>query len=913
MGDSHKTRSHMTKTGLHIPAMPWAHSWEDTVKSLEVDVSKGIQARESRKRQRVFGRNMLREVKPKSAVTILINQFRNLIVLFLFIATVVSFIAGDHVEGVAIGIVIIINAIIGFVTELKGARSIEALRKLGSVSSRVRRNSTVSEVPAKDLVPGDIVILEGGDIVTADLRLVTSSKLQADESVLTGESLPVEKSPDVMPENTALAERANMLFKGTALTRGSGEAVVVATGMQTELGKISSLVEQTLEEETPLERRLSQLANWLIWVSLGIAAVVVVSGIITGRDMVLMIETGIALAVASIPEGLPIVATIALARGVWRMARRNALIKELAAVETLGATSVICTDKTGTLTENRLTAVELILHSGKVRIDEKADDAENIFLTESDTPLLPHENVPLLHAIEVSVLCNNASLSDSRQDDQDKAVGDPLEIAFLTMAAKAGFSQADTVGKYPEEKEVAFDSEIKMMATYHPANGGFRIAVKGAPESVLETCDSLLTADGNQQLTEDIRKEWMAYNESMAASGLRVLALAEKDTQDINVEPYQKLRLIGLVGLMDPPREDVRDAIKLCQDAGIRVIMATGDQAVTARAIGKAVGLVQDDDAPVVHGLDFKKVDELSADEKNYITGVNLFARVNPSQKLDLIALHREKNAIVAMTGDGVNDAPALKNADIGIAMGKRGTQVAREAADMILRDDAFSSIVHAVEQGRIIFKNIRAFVLYLLSCNLSEIMTVTFAAFVALPLPLLPLQILFLNIVTDVFPALALAAGEGHPGIMKQPPRDKYAPILTKAHWIHVMIYGAVLTSAVLGALVISLYVLGLPERESVTISFLTLAFAQLWHVFNMRERSSGIFNNAIIRNPFIWGALALCTVLLLLTLYVPILSSVLKIAHPGFKGMTLMFGMSLIPLVAGQLFISLFRSRQN
>lgn len=909
MGESRKSEFLAAKSAVHVPEMFWAQSWEDTVKSMEVEVSKGLHAEELRKRRQLFGQNMLSQVKPKSSFSILINQFRNLIVFFLVAAAFVAFMFGDHVEGFAISIVIFINAAIGFVTELKGVRSIEALRKLGSVSSRVRRNGTVSEIPAKDLVPGDIVILEGGDLVTADLRIVTSSKLQADESVLTGESLPVEKSPEVLPEKISLAERTNLLFKGTALTRGSGEAVVIATGMQTELGKISSLVEQTLEEETPLEKRLNQLANWLIMVSLGLAVVVVISGIVGGRDMVLMVETGIALAVASIPEGLPIVATIALARGVWRMAKRNALIKELAAVETLGATSVICTDKTGTLTENRLTVVEFILDSGKILIDANSDDAKNIFVTESGTSLMPHEKSPLQDAIEVSVLCNNASLSDSREED--KAVGDPLEIAFLTMAAKAGFTQTETVGKYPEEKEVAFDSEIKMMATYHRTDSGFRVAVKGAPESVLESCASLLTAGGDQKLTENIRKKWMTHNDAMAARGLRVLALAEKDTQNIHDEPYKNLKLIGLVGLMDPPREDVREAIQLCRDAGIRVIMATGDQVVTARAIGKAVGLVQEDDAPVVHGLDFKQAAELSADEKNHITSVNLFARVNPSQKLDLIALHREKHAIVAMTGDGVNDAPALKNADIGIAMGKRGTQVAREAADMILKDDAFSSIVHAVEQGRIIFKNIRAFVIYLLSCNLSEIMVVTVAAFLGLPLPLLPLQILFLNIVTDVFPALALAAGESNPGIMKQPPREKHTPILTKEHWIHVTGYGAMITCAALGALLISLYVLGLPERESVTISFLTLAFAQLWHVFNMRERSSAMFNNAIIRNPFIWGALVLCTILLFLTLYVPILSSVLKVANPGFHGMALMFSMSLLPLVAGQLFVYLFRSR--
>jgi Ca2+-transporting ATPase len=435
--------------------------------------------------------------------------------------------------------------------------------------------------------------------------------------------------------------------------------------------------------------------------------------------------------------------------------------------------------------------------------------------------------------------------------------------------------------------------------------------VKGAPENILNACDTILTGDGTKELDADKKKFWLNKNDDMAADGLRVLALAEKNVQDLDSAPYEQLHFICLIGLMDPPRQDVKESLEQCRSAGIRVIMATGDQPVTARAIGYAVGLVDDPEAPVINGKDLQDPDKLSELERKKLLEANLFARVNPKQKLDIIALHRKNNAIVAMTGDGVNDAPALKKADIGIAMGQRGTQVAREASDMILKDDAFSSIVHAVEQGRIIFKNIRSFVIYLLSCNLSEIMTVTLASLVNAPLPLLPLQILFLNIVTDVFPALALAAGEGSPDIMNQPPRNKKEPIMNGARWMGVSAYGLVITVSVLGAMATALLVLGMSEKEAVTISFLTLAFAQLWHVFNMRDRRSGVFNNAIIHNPFIWGALALCTFLLLLTVYVPLLADVLKVSDPGLAGWVLVVGFSLLPLLAGQIALTMIDKR--
>jgi Ca2+-transporting ATPase len=890
---------------------PWSMPGEDILALLGCDPQQGLSTQEAARRIGRYGSNILREVKPRSSWVIFINQFKNLIVYFLIAAALLSFFLGDYVEGMAIVAVILINAAIGFVTELKGVRSIEALRKLGIVNSKVRRNGMGTEIPAQDLVPGDIIILEGGDIITADLRILNASKLQADESSLTGESLPVTKSVDVLADEVPLAERANMLFKGTAVTRGSGEAIVTGTGMATELGTISSLVHETADETTPLEKRLNQLGHWLIWVCLGVAALVGVTGVAAGHDIFLMIETGIALAVASIPEGLPIVATIAMARGVWRMARRNALVKDLAAVETLGATTVICTDKTGTLTENRLTAAAIALVDAYLAIDLNVKDDARVFIAENGREVSPETSLPLLHALEVSVLCNNAELPFSEGGRLLQIVGDPLEVALLFLGARFGLTRKALNAKFPEKREEAFDSETKMMATFHGREQGYRVAAKGAPESILEVCSTVLTPAGKQELSDQARKVWLQKNDKMAAAGLRVLALAEKEVPQLDVPPYENLVFLGLVGLIDPPRQDVKQALQECREAGVRVIMATGDQPVTAQAIGYAVGLVDDANAPVVHGSDLKAAELLTREEKEKLLAASLFARVSPRQKLDIIALHRDNGAIVAMTGDGVNDAPALKKADIGIAMGLRGTQVAREASDMILKDDAFASIVHAVEQGRIIFRNIRSFVFYLLSCNLSEIMTVGLAAVVSAPLPLLPLQILFLNIVTDVFPALALAASEASPDIMKQPPRQKGEPIMDRHRWLGVGAYGFLITLAVLSAMAIALVYFKMDEKKAVTVSFLTLAFAQLWHVFNMRDRNSGFLRNAIVRNPFVWGALLLCSLLLAATVYVPILAKVLNVANPGARGWLLVIGMSLLPVVVGQVALLVLKGK--
>ncbi|HEX3035811.1 MAG TPA: cation-transporting P-type ATPase, partial [Thermodesulfobacteriota bacterium] len=815
------------------------------------------------------------------------------------------FVFGELVEGVAIIAVILINALIGFFTELRAVRSMEALRRLGSMNAKVRRDGRILEIPSQELVPGDIVIIEGGDVVTADLRLVETSKLQADESSLTGESFPVSKQIESLNGEVPLAERSNMLFRGTAVTRGSGEGVVVATGMSTELGQISSLVEEAQEEKTPLEKRLDQLGQELIWVTLAITATVAVIGILRGKETFLMIETAIALAVAAIPEGLPIVATIALARGMMRMAHRNALINRLSAVEALGATGVICTDKTGTLTENRMTVTRIALESGEVEISGEGFEAKCVF-TKGGEPVNPLEDSVLRTALEVGLLCGNASLEGEKGGIEEKkgAIGDPVEVALLMAGTKAGMDRDSLLQMMPEVREEAFDPDVKMMATFHKEDSLYRVAVKGAPEPVLEACSLIRDESGEKGISDEDRRRWLNRNNKMAEEGLRVLALAIKAVNSPELEPYENLTFLGLVGFLDPPRSDARRAIVSCRDSGIKVIMVTGDHPITARNIAQAVGLIGRDRAEVIQGKELENHDELYEEDRRRLLQASIFARVNPKQKLDLIFLHQGNGSIVAMTGDGVNDAPALKKADIGIAMGKRGTQVAREAADMVLKDDAFSTIVVAVEQGRVIFNNIRKFVFYLLSCNVSEIMIVSLASFINAPLPILPLQILFLNLITDVFPALALGVGEGDPEIMKRSPLNPKEPILTRRRWLAIGGYSSIITVSVLGAFALAFSWLKMGEKGAITVSFLTLAFSQLFHVFNMRDRGSSFIRNDVTLNPYIWGALALCVLLLIVAVYIPGLAAVLNVANPGLDGWVLVLIMSLVPVAIGQIF---------
>jgi Ca2+-transporting ATPase len=874
---------------------PFAAPLDDVLSRLEVASEHGLSSAEVRRRRKRYGLNRLREAKRKSAWIILADQFRSLIVFFLIGAVVVSVVAGDYLEALAIGVVILVNGLIGFFSELSAVRSMEALRKLGSVPATVRRAGDIKKIPAERLVPGDIVLVEGGDVVTADLRLIEASKLQANEAALTGESVPVDKSLDTLAADTVLPERANMLFKGTAVARGAGAGVVVAIGMETELGAISALMDASFDTgQTPLEKRLDRLGNNLIWLTLLITAVVAATGILAGRDTLLVLKTSIALAVAAIPEGLPIVATLALARGMWRMAKQNALINRLAAVETLGATDVICTDKTGTLTEGQMTVRTIVSPDGDMRVSGGAFTADGTFERGAETIDVTNDAASLA-LLEVGVLCCDASWDPKRGDRS--GIGDPVEVALLVAGAKAGLDRKALLAQNPEEREIAFDPELKLMATYHRVAGGLRVAVKGAPEAVLAASSTQLTGGQETPLDENERRAWLDRNDELAANGLRVLAFAQKIVADAESEAYQDLCFLGFVGLVDPPRTDVHDAVDECRDAGIRVVMLTGDQVPTARYVGRDVGLLDGADDTVVEGRELGPPEALDEVAEDRILRTRAFARVTPKQKLDLVRLYQHRGHIVAMTGDGVNDAPALQQADIGIAMGKRGTQVAREAADMILRDDAFATIVTAVEQGRVIFGNIRTFIRYLISCNVSEILVVFLASIANAPLPILPMQILFLNLVTDVFPALALGLGEGSRLVMRDRPRSVDEPILTRRHWLGIGGYGVLIAAAVLGALAVALFYLGVDEAKAVTISFITLAMAQLWHVFNMRARGTSLVRNAIVRNPFVWAALGFCALLILAAVYFPGATVVLSTTDPGVHGWLLALGMSLVP----------------
>jgi Ca2+-transporting ATPase len=876
------------------------------LRTLGASAAEGLSASEAHRRLRHYGPNRLVETRRRGAWRMLWDQFASLIVGLLAVAAAVAFAFDEVVEGFAIVGVILLNAGIGFVTERRAVRSMEALRELGHAETNVRRGGSVLAVPASQLVPGDVVVLDAGDILTADVRLVTASRLQADESPLTGESLPVEKAVEPVAPETPLAERSSMLFKGTAVTRGSADAVVVATGMATELGHISSLVEEAAPETTPLEKRLDRLARRLIGLTLAIAALVAVTVMGSGRELYFAIEIGIALAVATIPEGLPIVATVALARGMWRMARRNALVEQLAAVETLGSTTIILTDKTGTLTENRMTVVELRLADHVVQLEGTGLEMQGRIRV-GDQAVSPADVPELIEALRVGVLCNNATLERSA-DDEVRATGDPTEVALLVAGAKAGLDRGALLRECPEALEVAFDPDTQRMATLHRENGTFLAAVKGAPETLVDRCVAVRSAGGMQPLDDAERASWRGIAEEMAASGKRVLALATARVRSATAFDFEELVLLGFAGFFDPPRERVRTAVDACQDAGIRVVMVTGDHGATAWHVAAAVGLIDPAPGDPIAFLDGRTLpsrDALSEAQRRELVDASVIARATPRQKLDLIELHQQAGDVVAMTGDGVNDAPALKKADIGVAMGLRGTQVAREAANMVLRDDELGTIVEAVAQGRAIFANIRKFVVYLMSCNVSEIFAVGLGALAQGPLPILPLQILFLNLVTDVFPALALGVGEGSPALMRDPPRDPREPVVTTRHWREIFGFGGAIAVSVLAALGLAVHWLEKPGAEATSVAFLTLALAQLWHVFTMRNRASGWVRNEVTRNPWVWGALGLCLVLLLVAVYWSPLAAVLSVADPGLSGWALALGASLVPALAGQLYL--------
>ncbi|MEL1251039.1 cation-translocating P-type ATPase [Aurantiacibacter gilvus] len=854
----------------------------DLLLEFAVDRARGLDEVEVSRRMAQYGPNRLEAQGKVSALNILLHQLASPVTYLLAAAAGIGLAFGQHLEALAILAVLLTNTLIGFVAETKATRSMQALRSLGHRSARVLREGGQHIIPAEQLVPGDIVLVEGGDVISADMRILSASRLVVDESTLTGESEPVEKSADTVAADARLADRASMLYKGTAVSRGTATCLIVGTGFDTELGRISQLVAEARSSRSPLEKRLAEVAGHLVWLTLGLATLIVLAGLLRNADPFLIVTTGIALAIAAIPEGLPVVATLALAQGMWRMARQDALVRQLSAVETFGSTTLILTDKTGTLTENRMEVVTLCLPAAELTPGQFVSGTVDGAVTTQLEGLL-----------QVAALCNSSSL----EGNGDAGIGDPMELALLRAAASSGFDRSELSERLPPLYEHAFDTATRMMASVHGAGDGFLYAVKGAPEAVLSHCTKVRFPDGDVPLDENGVTEWRELVSRLAGEGLRVLALASKAAASDSEEPYDNLVLLGVAGLRDPARAGVAEAIAACRQAGINVAIVTGDHAVTALAIGRQVGLPVDR-AKALEGHNLARIDFDGASLK----ATTVFARVNPDEKLALVRAFQEAGEVVAMTGDGVNDAPALRQADIGVAMGKRGTDVAREAADMVLLDDSFQTIVVAIREGRVIFENIRRFVSYLLSCNLSEVLVVGLAVLLALPLPILPLQILFLNLVTDVFPAFALATAQGDASVMRRPPRPSAEPLLGLPQWRRIVLHGLALTGATFAAMTIAEGLLGLHGAAMVTVTFLTLAFSQLWHVFNMRHPDAGILRNEISRNPWVWSAIGLCSLLILAALYQPQLSALLGLVRPDGAMWLTALSASLAPLLVIQ-----------
>jgi len=853
---------------------PHAAEPEAVIQSMRSDGARGLTYSESQKRLKEQGANKIETEKSKSAWLIFFRQFKSPIVWLLAFATGLSFYFGEIPDGIAILAVILINALIGFYMEYQAERSMNALKKLSAVPAKVLRDEQLEEINAEDIVPGDVVYLEAGDMVPADGRLFDASQVQMDESALTGESIPVEKQTVKLPRETSLAERINMLYKGTYSSKGNGYMVVTGTGMDTELGKIAKMVASADQEATPLEKKLEKFSKKLLWVTAGLVVVIFAAGLLNGQKIVEMLQTSIALAVAAIPEGLPIVATMALARGMMKMAKHQVIVKKLSAVETLGGTNVICTDKTGTLTQNKIEVNKIIT---------PADHAEAREIMN-----------------RVAVLCNTAKLQNS--NGTVKEIGDPLETGLLKFAQKNNFNIEDCRARFPKIKEEPFTSETKIMATLHKSENGMTVYAKGAAEELLKRCDRLLEKEGVTEMTSEKREYWLQKADELAHSGFRVIAGAYKpDASEKDLSLH--LVFAGLYGMIDPPREEVFAAIEECKSAGINVVMITGDHPATAKNIALELGIADENNNKAMAGKEMRDYEELTEAEKSNWLDAKIFARVSPKQKLDLVRVFQERKNIVGMTGDGVNDAPALKKADIGIAMGLRGTQVSQEVADMVLKDDSFSSIVIAIRQGRIIFENIRKFVIFLLSCNLSELMVIATAAVFNLHFQLFPLQILFINLITDVLPALALGVIEGSPNIMQKRPRNMNEPIIDRKRWTAIFFYSVVIGATSLGAVFLSHNTLH--ETESLNrglcnnILFFTLIFSQLLHVFNMAGGRSPFFRSEVFRNKYIWGAIALSVSILLIMYTIESTRKVLSLYEMTVYDWLIAVGASVVSLL--------------
>ncbi|GGI97436.1 calcium-transporting ATPase [Alicyclobacillus cellulosilyticus] len=860
----------------------------------------GLTPEEAEARRRRYGSNQLMEGEKLSLLTVFFNQFRDFMILVLIAATLISGLLQEYTDAVTILAIILLNGILGFLQEVRAERSLAALKELTAPTAKVRRAGRVEVVPARDLVPGDIVILEGGDRIPADGRLLVTHGFDVEESALTGESLPVHKQANLYVDPVAsLGDRRNMVYMGTMATRGKAEMVVTETGMNTEMGKIAGLMQQSEEMLTPLQRRLDQLGRVLVWVALAITVLVVITGVLHGQDVYQMFLAGVSLAVAAIPEGLPAIVTIALALGVQRMIKRNAIVRKLPSVETLGCATVICSDKTGTLTQNRMTVQRVWADGQWYRVSGSGYNPVGEFVID-DHPIQPLRRPVLRRLVEIAQVCNNAQLVETSGADGGPAwevQGDPTEGALLVMARKAGWQEGD--GPYRRIDEIPFDSERKLMSVLVQAGDEVYLFTKGAPDVLLARSKFILTDGREEPMSNHLRRQVAAANQQMAAAALRNLGFAYRRFKSVEAakahrNPEDDLVFVGLAGMMDPPREEVYDAIARCHQAGIRTVMITGDHQETATAIARQLHILPEDGL-VVSGQELDDMRDEELEER--IDRVYVFARVSPEHKLRIVKALQARGEVVAMTGDGVNDAPAIKQADIGIAMGKSGTDVAKEASALILADDNFATIVAAVEEGRGIYDNIKKFIRYLLASNVGEILTMFAAMLAGLPLPLLPIQILWVNLVTDGLPAIALGVDPAEADIMNRPPRRVDEGIFAQGLGVKILSRGVLIGLVTLGVFIWSLRVQSGSLARAQTLAYITLTLAQFILVFDCRSVHGGIFKRNLFENRWLILAVASSLALFLLTIYVPPIAKVFGTVRPTSVEWLVALGAAALP----------------
>ena len=842
----------------------------------------GLTSREAESRLLKFGPNRLKEEKKIPAWLLLLGQFKSFLIVILIIASCISVVIGEHIEAMAIMVIVILAGVLGFIQEYRAEKALEALKKMAALKARVIRDGKEKEIPAEDLVPGDIIFLKAGDKIPADSRLLEAISMKTDEASLTGESQTADKTTESLQEREIPAgDRKNMVFMGTCVSYGRGKAVVAATGMQTEFGKIARMLQDVEKKKTPLQISIDRTAKWIGTLAIILSAVIGLVGIIRGYPFLEMFIWAVALAVAIIPEALPAVMTITLALGVRRMVKQNALIRKLQAVETLGATSIICSDKTGTLTEDKMTVRKIWVNERLIEVEGAGyEPAGNFFM---GGKLLGRRDIHLKKLLTIGALCNDSRLHNTQDGWMIK--GDPTEGALLVAAAKAGINLEEIRSQQPRRDEIPFSSERKRMTTVHSANNGLIAYSKGALEVILDNC-SYIYRDGKEiEITHQDKENILGCTHQMATGALRVLGMSYRILNGHSLKEVESnMVFVGMAGMIDPPRKEVKEAIEVCKDAGIKPIMITGDHKLTAVAIARELGILRSG-----RTLSGSELDALTDEEfERIVEEVEVYARVSPNHKLRVIGAFIKKARVVAMTGDGVNDAPALKKADIGIAMGITGTDVSKETSDMILTDDNFVSIVRAVKEGRVIFANIRKFLTYLLTDNIGATLAYVIAMVAGLPLPLTALQILFINLIMDGPKAIALGLEPPEPGIMKQPPRNPKANILNRHSLFYIFGVGFWICAVVLG---IFIWALGDGIQYAMTMFFVTLIMVRTFNAFNCRSATSSLFKLGLLTNRWLILAFSLTIFTVLPILYLPFLQRIFEVAPLNLKDWLIVF----------------------